>query len=263
MEFIDRVKYRNETGIYAIRNLANGSVYVGQTLRPFQKRYWNHQWKLRNNQHDNMHLQNAWNSYGEENFVFEVIELCGDKSLIDDKERFWIGHYKSLNMCYSMQDGGQPKDLHTFVSEASIKRLVEANRERLTGSKLSDSTKRKMSESKTGKHINKKTDIIDESAAREVKEMLVSGYKTKDITSEINVPYRCINNILSNDSFTTVKVDGWDEFQKTRRRLKRLTKDEIDEICRLYDEIGTYCGVAKIIGRDKMVGKYHILKRNK
>ena len=263
MEFINRLIYKNETGIYAIKNLVNGNVYIGQTMRPFQKRYWHHQWKLRKNQHDNIHLQNAWNLYDEENFVFEVVELCKDKDLIDDRERFWIGYYKSLGICYSMQSGGKPTDLYTFVTEESMKKLAEANRKRLTGAKLSDSTKKKMSESRTGRHINKKTDLIDEDIARRIKEMLVSGYKTNDITSELSIPYKCVNNILSNNSFAMIKVDGWDEFQKTRKRQSRLTKDEINEIYRLYDEIGTYRGVAKIIGRDKEVVKHHILKRNK
>lgn len=261
MEFVNRLEYKNKTGIYAIKNLVNGNLYIGQTMRSFQKRYWHHQWKLRNNQHDNIHLQNAWNLYGEENFIFDIVELCDDKTIIDNREKFWISHYKSLGICYSIQSGGKPTDIYTSVTEESLRKLAEANRKRMTGTKLSESTKRKMSESRTGKHVNKKTDLINEDIAREIKEMLVSGHNTKDIISTLNIPYRCVNNILSNDSFAMVKVDGWDEFQKTRKRQLRLTKEEIDEIYKLYDEIGTYRGVARIIGRDKEVVKKHILKR--
>ena len=138
------------------------------------------------------------------------------------------------------------------------------NRQRLLGSKLSEETKKKMSRSRKGKHQNRKTNVLTLEQAKEIKQRLVNGEKSTQIAKELNVPYKVINNILSNDAFkTTVCVEGWEEFQQSRKRLKRLSEQEIEEIYELYDKIGTYQGVARITGRDKEVIKYHILKRNK
>ena len=262
MNFIDEQKYKKEIGIYKIENLVNSKVYIGQTKENFQRRYWLHRWQLRNGTHDNSYLQRAWNKYGEENFKFEVIEIL-PKEEIDDREKFWIKKYKDLGICYSIQDGGQPEKIGELSPETR-KRIGELNRQRLLGSKLSEETKKKMSRSRKGKHQNRKTNVLTLEQAKEIKQRLVNGEKSTQIAKELNVPYKVINNILSNDAFkTTVCVEGWEEFQQSRKRLKRLSEQEIEEIYELYDKIGTYQGVARITGRDKEVIKYHILKRNK
>ena len=44
--------------------------------------------------HGNIHLQHAWNKYGEDNFEFSIIEEC-DIELLDEREIFWIDKLKS------------------------------------------------------------------------------------------------------------------------------------------------------------------------
>jgi group I intron endonuclease len=59
--------------IYQIENIKNGKIYIGQTRNP-TIRWQNHCSLLRNDKHDNSHLQNAWNIYGAENFKFSIIK---------------------------------------------------------------------------------------------------------------------------------------------------------------------------------------------
>jgi group I intron endonuclease len=59
-------------GIYTITNLLDGKYYVGSSL-DLTKRLISHRTKLKNNNHINKYLQNAWNKYGEANFKFEVV----------------------------------------------------------------------------------------------------------------------------------------------------------------------------------------------
>lgn len=61
------------SGIYKIRNIVNDKLYVGSSCS-MQERKTKHIRDLRLNKHHSPKLQNAWNKYGENNFVFEVIK---------------------------------------------------------------------------------------------------------------------------------------------------------------------------------------------
>ena len=58
-------------GIYKITNTANGNVYIGQAVN-INARVASHINNLKSNNHVNKHLQNAWNKYGQDSFVFSV-----------------------------------------------------------------------------------------------------------------------------------------------------------------------------------------------
>lgn len=83
-----------QSGIYRIRNLINNKGYGGKAIC-IRDRWKNHRCDLRNDNHDNEHLQRAWNKYGEENFVFEVLEFVGIE-LLSKQESYWV---KLYNYC--------------------------------------------------------------------------------------------------------------------------------------------------------------------
>jgi len=60
--------------IYAIKHKKTGNMYIGQTIQNSKKRWNSHRSMLRNNHHQNQHLQSAWNKYGKDAFVFEVLD---------------------------------------------------------------------------------------------------------------------------------------------------------------------------------------------
>ena len=45
----------------------------------------------------NKHLQSAWNKYGKENFIFEILEFIEDAQTLRQKEYFYIFQSKTLN----------------------------------------------------------------------------------------------------------------------------------------------------------------------
>ena len=62
-------------GIYKIENKYDNKIYIGSSVNVDNRKY-KHFWMLRKNIHDNNYLQNSYNKFGEENFTFEVLELC-------------------------------------------------------------------------------------------------------------------------------------------------------------------------------------------
>jgi hypothetical protein len=81
------------SGIYIIKNKIDNKIYVGSSLN-VDYRKQKHFWMLKKNVHDNQHLQNSFNLYGESNFEFTIVEECENENLIH-RENFYIDYYQS------------------------------------------------------------------------------------------------------------------------------------------------------------------------
>ena len=119
-----------KSGIYAIKNLTNGKLYIGKACC-LRQRLNNHKYLLRHNKHVNIHLQHAWNLYGKDNFTFDIIEYCN----VDDlpiRESYWVEFYQTNNdkFGYNLMIVGRSNHKH------------------------SDETKKKMSNAKKGKKLS-------------------------------------------------------------------------------------------------------------
>lgn len=103
----------NKSGIYQIRNKINNKRYIGQSYY-LNKRKNDHFSALRRKQHDNLYLQNSFNKYGEDAFVFEILEYC-DKTKLNTLERYYIKKFKTnqRRFGYNQTDGGDNPPLLT------------------------------------------------------------------------------------------------------------------------------------------------------
>jgi group I intron endonuclease len=85
-----------ESGIYSIRNIENGKVYIGSAVS-IKKRWQGHKLLLGKKCHENSRLQNAWNKYGAEKFDFQILESVDDISRLIEREQFWMDEAKAAN----------------------------------------------------------------------------------------------------------------------------------------------------------------------
>lgn len=90
----EKEKLRGRAGVYRIFHLESGKSYVGSSIEILQ-RWYSHRSRLKNQDHSSARLQNAWNKYGAEAFMFECLELVDDLSELQDREQFWTDHLKS------------------------------------------------------------------------------------------------------------------------------------------------------------------------
>ena len=75
------------SGIYSITNKINGKVYYGSSSS-IKDRWYYHKGQLRNNKHKNTHLQNAWNKYGADSFIFKIEKEIPVEQLIDVEQTY-------------------------------------------------------------------------------------------------------------------------------------------------------------------------------
>ncbi len=81
-----------KSGIYAIQNKIDGKIYVGSAINIKYRRY-SHLRSLNNGNHHSVKLQRAWTKYGEDAFVFFVLELVESKDMLIQKEQMWIDRF--------------------------------------------------------------------------------------------------------------------------------------------------------------------------
>lgn len=81
-------KLKNKCGIYSFINLVNGKRYVGSSVDLYNRLH-EHYHNLKNNKAHNKHFQSAWNKYGEDNFMYNIIEFC-DENVRFDREQYYI-----------------------------------------------------------------------------------------------------------------------------------------------------------------------------
>lgn len=202
-----------KTGVYKITCLSNGKFYIGSAATinnnrfrsGFYKRFDNHKVMLRNNNHPNLHIQRAWNKYGEENFKFEILELC------------------SKDKCIYLEQ----KYMDLLKPQYNIRKVAHSN----VGIKFSDITKKKMSEAHLGRKILWKDKIaksllkndytkeeghikgrvtnvkLSPKEVLEIKILLKEGVILRKIASKYNVCISTISGIKIGKIWPEIKMD--------------------------------------------------------
>lgn len=129
------------TGIYQIRNIIGGKIYIGSAIN-LEGRKRGHFSKLINGKHHSCYLQNAYNKYGENSFVFEILEYCEKECLIE-REQFYID---ALCPEYNIAPKAGSSLGVKYTAEARIKMSMAK-----IGKKFTDEHRANISAAKIGK----------------------------------------------------------------------------------------------------------------
>jgi group I intron endonuclease len=149
---------------------------VGSAI-DIERRWKQHHIDFSNNK-NSLHLQNAWNKYGEDAFQWNILECVPNKEWLIEIEQYWIDFLDTAsrdfgyNICplagsalgmkhteearRKMREAGIGKWLgknHTEESKIKISNAKKGNKCSL-GHKHTDETKIKMSEIKKGKPLS-------------------------------------------------------------------------------------------------------------
>ena len=85
------------TGVYQIKNLLTGQVYIGSTKNSFRRRFQQHLSDYRRDRRKTKKLFEAFDEYGLENFEFSVVCICVGKYCVE-AEQFYLDRGTDYNM---------------------------------------------------------------------------------------------------------------------------------------------------------------------
>ena len=173
-----------KAGVYLIRNLHTGAVYIGSTSRTIAGRWVNHCGDLSGQRHCNPRLQNAWNKYGPDGFAWEVIEHAEGREAVLACEQRWIDHYWGGRMgvdCYNMLPTAGSTAGHIMSPEARAK-MSAAKR------LMSPETRAKMSVAKRGRLVSAETraKMSRYTASPETRAKISAALRRPEIRAKIN-----------------------------------------------------------------------------
>jgi group I intron endonuclease len=108
----------SQIGIYSITNKENHRVYIGSTTISFFRRWREHRNQLISGRHCNIHLQSDWNTYGEDAFMFDAVEVCNSVNGITILEQKHIDKYFDNGvMCYNIsKKATNPSSVPAYLS---------------------------------------------------------------------------------------------------------------------------------------------------
>ncbi len=202
-------------GIYIITHKDSFKRYVGQSV-DITKRLRRHWAALSQNNHENKHLQRAYNKYGRDAFSISTIECAED--LLTKIEQSMLNQWSNLyNICkianvppsrkgrpaWNKGKKGIPSGRKGIKHSDETKAKISAAKK---GIKHSDETKAKMSAAKKGipsgkkgipsPHLGRKRSLVYQYAA-EIKADFDAGMSVNALRKKYKAGDRTIKYILS------------------------------------------------------------------
>lgn len=194
------------SGIYQIRNLVNGKIYIGSS-KNIKSRWNSHKTDINKKKHHSNLLQKAWYKYGEENFVFEVLATCPPEYLIKLEQWFLDNLKPEYNICKIARSVlGLKRSEETKMKMA----LCKLGNTAFKGRKHTEETKQKMRISfkkpKSEEHRRKNTERLHQHRYKLLKPILQYNLdgsfvqewdSIKSIVETLNIHRMSIQNCIT------------------------------------------------------------------
>lgn len=211
--------YTGKAVVYKIINTANAKFYVGSTVR-IKTRFRTHRRKLRSGTHHCLHLQNAWNKYGEDAFVFRVVAVVEDFSELSAVEQAFLDEHHGTRQCYNFARytdhstrGTIRPPKHRAAISNSLKAYYAEHSHPLKGVPRSDQTKALISANRAGKPVSQSTKEkirqarLGTTASEETRAKLSAIRKGKERSTEHAAKYnKAVVEVTSGEIFPSLKA---------------------------------------------------------
>ena len=215
----------HNTGIYEIKHIMSGRRYIGSAI-DFCVRFRAHLNDLRQGKHPNRYLQFAWNKYGEDAFCVQPILFCCADDLLFYEQRtldiFWGNSY-NLTPTAGSQLGWIPSETtkqkisktksgqHINIPPRTSEHCLSIS-QALTGRKLASETRKRMSDT----HKTRKRNPCSEETKRKI-----------SMSKKGNVPWnRNKTDVYSEETLSRISAasTGRVHSEETRQKMSDAHK---------------------------------------
>lgn len=155
--------YTGKAVIYKIINIQNAKFYIGSST-VLTARWRKHTRDLRANKHHCPHLQSAWNKYGEDSFVFRVVEVVELQEQLAAAEQRWLNEHHGQKHCYNFAKyvdnsnrGVVRAESHKQALSAALTEFYKNNPHHALGRQHSEESKQLMRSNRSGKPVAEST----------------------------------------------------------------------------------------------------------
>lgn len=195
-------------GVYKITNKNNGKIYIGSSKNIY-KRWKHHVYELNNNKHINYYLQNAWNKYGKNSFIFEIQEIC-DENCVREREQYYIDIYN----CCDREIG------YNIVPKVDM-------------SEMSHETKEKIGKANIGKNIGEKMGLnkySEKTILQIISDLMDKNNTYQTIAIKYDIPIQSIIAIANKNEWTYLTKDITFPKRISSRQKSNITENDLENI---------------------------------
>ena len=178
------MKKNKIVGIYSIKCIATGKVYVGSS-KDIARRWSCHLSMLRNGKHTNKELQKDFITYGIDRFSFRIKDECLQKDLYE-RELFYFSRYEheQLYNCKGIRNTHKKirrgREAAKYRESWSVKNMGESN-----------------------PHCTK----FNVELIKEIKRLIKSGVNIQEIAKQYNTTRGYIYAIASGRRWASVNIE--------------------------------------------------------
>lgn len=218
-------------GVYEIVNRVNGKRYVGSS-KNIESRWGEHRRAAEKGNHHAIAFRRAWKKYGEDAFLFRIIEECDEEYLIDVEQKhldsgFDYNSSPTASNCLGVKHSDETKEK---VRRATIKRNIEnpdmLDRFRYSnlGKPKSEEWRAATSERQIGRvqgpewclNMSKARAVLTDDQVSSIVELKRSGYSNMSIVKITGIGLRAVQKICSGTGYK------WASNKLTDEEIKSL-----------------------------------------
>lgn len=203
------------SGIYKIINKKNNKLYIGSG-KNLNDRKRSHFTSLKQNSHNNQHLQNAWNKYGQNAFKFKTIEKVDDTFKRWKREQEYLDSYRlsgNWNKLYNIQKAVN----NHFLAEETKQKMSKSSKgenNSFYGKTHTKETREKISKTKNGttlskehkeKFINAPKKLSDKDVVEIRGRWFLENIPRKILSNEYGVKENTISTVTNGYTFKHIK----------------------------------------------------------
>lgn len=126
-------------GVYRISNILSGRYYIGYSTN-INRRFTVHRSKLKQNCHDNIFLQRAYNLDGEDKFIYDKIHICDTEDEAKEIELQYLTDISIREYLYNLNFNNSGGDLMSYHpdKEKIREKILKSHSETISKMSLED-----------------------------------------------------------------------------------------------------------------------------